>query len=109
MGGTLSEAVARITKDEPGVEIRTAVVDGNAAKALITPARGADLLVVGNHGQGAFTEALLGSVGGHAEVRRGTQEYAGRSGDFRVPALKVVRPCHHDTGCVAPEAGSATR
>lgn len=64
-GKTLSAVVEQIAKDEPGVEIRTAVVDGNAAKALITAARGADLLVVGNRGHGAFTEALLGSVSQH--------------------------------------------
>lgn len=65
MGGTLPEAVVQTTKEEPGVKIRTAVVDGNAARALITAARGADLLVVGNRGHGAFTEALLGSVSQH--------------------------------------------
>ncbi|WP_030565031.1 universal stress protein [Streptomyces aureocirculatus] len=64
-GKTLSEAVAQVTKDEPGVEIRQAVIDGNAAKALITAAQGADLLVVGNRGHGAFTQALLGSVSQH--------------------------------------------
>ncbi|MFD4628364.1 universal stress protein [Streptomyces sp. NPDC058284] len=64
-GKTLSEAVARATKDEPGVEIRQAVIDGNAAKALIAAAQGADLLVVGNRGHGAFTQALLGSVSQH--------------------------------------------
>lgn len=64
-GKTLAEAVAQIRTDEPGVEIRKTVADGNAAEALITAAHGADLLVVGNRGHGAFTQALLGSVSQH--------------------------------------------
>jgi nucleotide-binding universal stress UspA family protein len=43
----------------------TMVVDGNAAPALIKAAEGADLLVVGSRGHGAFTGMLLGSVSLH--------------------------------------------
>ena len=64
-GKTLDEVVAQISKDEPGVEIHTTVMDGNPAAALLTASRGADLLVVGNRGHGGFTQALLGSVSQH--------------------------------------------
>jgi nucleotide-binding universal stress UspA family protein len=39
------------------------VVNGHPAQALLEASSGADLLVVGSRGHGAFTEALLGSVG----------------------------------------------
>ncbi|MFE2432599.1 universal stress protein [Streptomyces sp. NPDC059373] len=64
-GAVLAEAVAKVAKDEPGVEIRESVSVGNAARALLDTARGAELLVVGNRGRGGFTEALLGSVSQH--------------------------------------------
>lgn len=38
------------------------VVRGHAADALLEAGRGAELLVLGNHGRGALTGALLGSV-----------------------------------------------
>ncbi len=48
-------------------EIRTVLLDGNAAGALIEFARkeNIDMIVVGNRGRGGFTELLLGSVGHH--------------------------------------------
>jgi nucleotide-binding universal stress UspA family protein len=39
------------------------VVNGHPAQVLLDAASGADLLVVGSRGHGAFAEALLGSVG----------------------------------------------
>ncbi|WP_030270368.1 universal stress protein [Streptomyces sp. NRRL B-24484] len=59
----LAEAVGRATDD--GGPVRRIVVQGHPAAALPDAADGADLLVVGNRGHGAFTEALLGSVGQH--------------------------------------------
>jgi nucleotide-binding universal stress UspA family protein len=47
------------------VEIRSRVIEGNAADVLLDAAAGADLLVVGSHGHGGFMRALLGSVGQH--------------------------------------------
>ncbi len=44
------------------VKISSKVVQGNAAKALLEAACGAELLVVGNRGHGSLTGALLGSV-----------------------------------------------
>jgi nucleotide-binding universal stress UspA family protein len=45
--------------------VRSVVVNGHPAQALIEAADGADLLVVGSRGHGSFAEALLGSVSQH--------------------------------------------
>ncbi|MGW7002770.1 universal stress protein [Streptomyces sp. NPDC054933] len=50
---------------EPPVEIHTNMEHGNPSNVLLRAAEGASLLVVGNHGHGWSTEALLGSVGQH--------------------------------------------
>lgn len=41
------------------------VIKGHPAEVLLKAATGADLLVVGSRGHGAFADALLGSVGQH--------------------------------------------
>ncbi|HTX29614.1 MAG TPA: universal stress protein [Streptosporangiaceae bacterium] len=50
---------------EPGDQhlVTSRVVNGHPAQVLLDAASGADLLVVGSRGHGAFAEALLGSVG----------------------------------------------
>lgn len=45
--------------------VRSRVVHGHPAQALLAAAVGADLLVVGSRGHGSFAEALLGSTGQH--------------------------------------------
>ncbi|MCX4572675.1 universal stress protein [Streptomyces sp. NBC_01571] len=42
--------------------VRTRLVHGNPAEILLRAAEGADALVVGSRGRGAFARALLGSV-----------------------------------------------
>lgn len=42
--------------------LKSSVVRGHPAAALLAEANGADLLVVGRRGRGSFTAALLGSV-----------------------------------------------
>ena len=64
-GKVLDKAVAEVADLAPGVEIRTMIVEGNPARALLDAAKDADLLVVGSRGHGGFTEALLGSVSQH--------------------------------------------
>jgi nucleotide-binding universal stress UspA family protein len=57
---------AAISKDvEPADQhlITSHVVNGHPAQVLLDAASGADLLIVGSRGHGAFAEALLGSVG----------------------------------------------
>jgi nucleotide-binding universal stress UspA family protein len=41
------------------------VLNGHPAEVLVQATADADLLVVGSHGHGRFTDALLGSVGQH--------------------------------------------
>ncbi|MFF7994489.1 universal stress protein [Kitasatospora xanthocidica] len=47
--------------DRP-VEVRTTMVLGDPSDVLLDASQGAELLVVGSHGHGGFTRALLGSV-----------------------------------------------
>ena len=49
----------------PAARVRTAVVEGPAPHVLVARAKDADLLVVGSHGHGGFSELLLGSVSAH--------------------------------------------
>ena len=60
-----AEAIESLAGTTDQVEIRSKVVEGNAADVLLDAAVGADLLVVGSHGHGGFMRALLGSVGQH--------------------------------------------
>ena len=58
----LSELVAR--RSTPTLKLESHLVSGNAAEAVIDTAQkiGADAIVMGAHGAGAFERALLGSV-----------------------------------------------
>ena len=57
----LSEAITALPVDVQQ-SVEREVKRGAAATVLLEAARGADLLVLGNHGQGAITGALTGSV-----------------------------------------------
>ncbi|MHB8592874.1 MAG: universal stress protein [Acidimicrobiales bacterium] len=59
----LDEDVASVLGEHPGIEVRTAVVEGHPAPTLLKMAATADLLVVGSRGHGGFAGLLLGSVG----------------------------------------------
>ena len=56
------DAVGHVAGDAPGVPIDVSVVEGHPAAELVQAAQGADLLVVGSRGHGAFAGMLLGSV-----------------------------------------------
>nr|BFE74685.1 universal stress protein [Actinoplanes digitatis] len=62
----LTETVADVvgTGDQP-VDVRIKVAHGLAAQILLEAAAGAELLVVGSRGHGAFAGMLLGSVSQH--------------------------------------------
>jgi nucleotide-binding universal stress UspA family protein len=58
----LAETLAEVAGEHPPAVIRTRVVQGHPAFALLQAAEGADLLVLGCRGHGGFVGALLGSV-----------------------------------------------
>ncbi|MFJ7244053.1 universal stress protein [Kitasatospora sp. NPDC098652] len=59
---TLTAEVNEVIGAERPVEIRESLVLGHAAEVLLEAAEGADLLVLGSSGRGAFARTLLGSV-----------------------------------------------
>ncbi|MGO9333907.1 MAG: universal stress protein [Acidimicrobiales bacterium] len=61
----LDEAIADTLGDTAGVQVERVVEEGHAAPVLLAASRGADLLVVGSHGHGAFAGMLIGSVSEH--------------------------------------------
>ncbi|TQF06349.1 universal stress protein [Kitasatospora acidiphila] len=68
---------------QPPVPVQRLMVRGNPADALISAADGADVLVVGNRGRGAFARALLGSVSQRCAVHASCP-------------VVIVRPEHAD-------------
>jgi nucleotide-binding universal stress UspA family protein len=61
----VKDSIAEVSGPAGPVEIRSRVVEGNPAEALLAASAGAELLVVGSRGHGGFVEALLGSVSQH--------------------------------------------
>ncbi|WP_329018626.1 universal stress protein [Micromonospora rifamycinica] len=61
----LAEAVADVASGGTPVQFATHVVRGHPAQVLLDAADGAQLLVVGSRGHGAFAGMLLGSVSQH--------------------------------------------
>jgi nucleotide-binding universal stress UspA family protein len=58
-------AVASIVKDHPEIAITTVFTHGHPAQILVEASKGANLLVVGSRGHGAFVGMVLGSVSQH--------------------------------------------
>jgi nucleotide-binding universal stress UspA family protein len=65
MRDQLRHAVSATIGPEPGITVEEKIGYGHAAQVLIDESKGADLLVVGSRGHGAFTGMLLGSVSTH--------------------------------------------
>jgi len=61
----IDQAVGPLQAEAPGVRFETRVVEGAPAATLVEASHGADLLVVGSRGHGAFAGMLLGSVSDH--------------------------------------------
>jgi nucleotide-binding universal stress UspA family protein len=61
----VDQALEPILQAHPGVKIRSTIIEGHPAPALVEASKGADLLVVGSRGHGEFAGMLLGSVSEH--------------------------------------------
>jgi nucleotide-binding universal stress UspA family protein len=61
----LDATIAQVLGEEPDVQVVARVEQGHPAKVLVEASRGADVLVVGSRGHGAFAGAFLGSVSQH--------------------------------------------
>lgn len=62
---TARESIAAVIGDDLSVPVEASVRQGGAASVLLEASDGADLLVVGSEGHGAFAGMLLGSVSMH--------------------------------------------
>jgi nucleotide-binding universal stress UspA family protein len=80
----LKETVEAVAGAEEPVTIQTEVVEGPPALMLLRAAAGAELLVVGSRGHGAFAGMLLGSVSEHC-VHHAT-----------CPVVVIRHPHHND-------------
>jgi nucleotide-binding universal stress UspA family protein len=61
-GETVRDAVAKVLADGSEVAVDRRVRRGVPAEVMVEESRGADLLVIGSRGLGAFSGMLLGSV-----------------------------------------------
>jgi nucleotide-binding universal stress UspA family protein len=61
----LEPILATLRTAHPHVSISSKVVEGHPAPVLVAESRGADLLVVGSRGHGAFVGMLIGSTSEH--------------------------------------------
>jgi nucleotide-binding universal stress UspA family protein len=59
---TIEAVISEETEPADSQRVRSLVIHGHPAQALLDVAAGADLLVVGSRGHGEFAAALLGSV-----------------------------------------------
>jgi len=58
----LAQVVDEVVGRGPVLDVKTAVIEGHAAKVLVEAAKGASLLVVGSRGFGGFDGLLIGSI-----------------------------------------------
>lgn len=60
----LNDAAATIRKNAPELSVHTTLLEGHPKETIVDEAArwGADLIVVGSHGYGAFRRLFLGSV-----------------------------------------------
>jgi nucleotide-binding universal stress UspA family protein len=61
----LAKVIDDVLGDHPAIQVSPEVMEGHPGTRLIEASAGADLLVVGSRGHGAFAGMLLGSVSEH--------------------------------------------
>jgi nucleotide-binding universal stress UspA family protein len=61
----LGTVVSEVLGPQPGIGVSMVVMEGHPANRLIEASVGAEMLVVGSRGHGAFSGMLLGSVSEH--------------------------------------------
>jgi nucleotide-binding universal stress UspA family protein len=61
-GHWLTAALPSLRPDEAGAPIQTRTAEGDPSSILVEQAADAEVLVLGNHGRGAVSSALVGSV-----------------------------------------------
>jgi nucleotide-binding universal stress UspA family protein len=61
----LDHTIKEVLGEDRPIKVRSSVVQGYPAPVLLDMAAGADLLVVGSRGHGAFAGMILGSVSEH--------------------------------------------
>lgn len=61
----VAKVIDDVLGEHPGVEVSAVVLEGHPATRLIEASVGAELLVVGSRGHGAFAGMVLGSVSEH--------------------------------------------
>jgi nucleotide-binding universal stress UspA family protein len=62
---SISAAIAKVLPGPAADKVETKIAYGHPAQVLLDESSGADLLVVGHRGRGAFTGMLVGSVSTH--------------------------------------------
>jgi nucleotide-binding universal stress UspA family protein len=61
----LLDALRKLTLPDPTIRITYRVEEGSATEVIVDAARGCDLIVMGTHGRGGLSRAIMGSVAEH--------------------------------------------
>lgn len=61
----LLDSLHSLTPHDPDIHIDYRVEEGSPAEVILDAARNCDLIVMGTHGRGALTRAIMGSVAEH--------------------------------------------
>ena len=81
-GSSMSETVARVTRQHPTLSVATRIATGSIVMLLLEESRDANILVLGLRGSGGFAELLVGSTTLHMTSRA------------HCPVLAVPPPVH---------------
>ena len=101
-------ARAGVEQAHPGIRVSVDVIEGHAAPVLVEATKGADLLVLGSRGHGAFAGMLLGSVSEHCVSNAHCPVLVIRGPESPDPALSG-RPGTFGPGQQSRDGGAASR